>query len=661
MQAFPTWAFRCEAQRNCGNGVTPIAPLLAAAAAAPSQTLSILLLSGFVALTVALAVLMWTRWGQAQPVAKCVGLSVFAHLLLLVYAYATQVLYELPGNPDSEVFEVRLIHTGDDEDASPWVDPDADLSTPDDLAELSSPGVESGDAPLANALASNADDSAPRPSGAPELLEMPQPEAPAEETPPAEADPSPATQVEDIASAMTDVATPMRATPSSPVEDLLPDVAVERGPDEMAAFPPPPELDRQDQTDLASPPLTRAIASAEQPGAMYVPTAAAPAAPPALPKRLGDGQAMPKLFTARMAADRIKIAEQHGGDATTEAAVSAALEWLARNQSPDGRWDADAFGAGRETAYLGHDRGGAGAQADTGITGLALLALLGAGNTHLDGKYRKHVQHGLEFLLMSQAASGSLQGNAELFASMYCHGIATLALSEAYAMTGDPRLRDGLRRAIGYTLDAQHAAGGWRYQPGDAGDMSQFGWQVMALKSAELGGMPIPGETRIRMTRFLRSVTSGPNRGYASYRPGERPSRTMTAEALVCRSLAGIENSPAAMNEGSRFIMEELPGSSATNLYYYYYATLALYQRQGSDWDRWNAALQRELLRDQRRDGDLAGSWDPDGQWGSYGGRVYSTALAALCLEVYYRYLPLYENEPAVEPRWTERPGWPQR
>ena len=28
---------------------------------------------------------------------------------------------------------------------------------------------------------------------------------------------------------------------------------------------------------------------------------------------------------------------------------------------------------------------------------------------------------------------------------------------------------------------------------------------------------------------------------------------------------------------------------------------------------------------------------------GPYGGRVYSTAMAALCLEVYARYLPLYQ------------------
>ncbi len=634
------------------------AAFILASASAPNQTLAVVLLAGCGLLTLTLGVLMWTRWGQAQPLAKCVGLSVFAHLLLLIYAYATQVFYAVPGNPDSEVFEVRLVNTGDDEDASPWFDPDADSIPPEDLAELAAMGTEG--MPDEAALAA-ADLASPPGSTAPPLLEAP---------PPAEPEPTEAEQaaeleavesdLEALAASIADVPEPERMEPEATAEAAAPEPLSEAAPEELAASPPDQPQD-QPVDERHDPAVPNAPSNFPMPGMGIVATAQPSVAvsAPAAPRRTGDGQAMPNLFTARVAADRLKIAEQHGGDMNTEAAVAGALEWLAAHQSADGRWDADRYGAGRETALLGHDRGGAGARGDTGITGLALLAMLGAGNTHLDGQYREHVQHGLEFLLRSQLANGSLQGEAELFASMYCHGIAALALSEAYAMTGDPRLKDGVRRAIDYTLRSQHAAGGWRYQPGDAGDMSQFGWQVMALKSAEIGGFPIPDETRVRMTRFLRTVTSGRHRGLASYRPGERPSRTMTAEALVCRTLAGIENSSGAMDEGGRFIMEQLPGSGPTDLYYYYYATLAVYQRQGSDWDRWNKALQHELLRSQRRDGDAAGSWDPDSLWGSYGGRVYSTALSALCLEVYYRYLPLYENDFPVDSRWTERPGWP--
>jgi hypothetical protein len=228
---------------------------------------------------------------------------------------------------------------------------------------------------------------------------------------------------------------------------------------------------------------------------------------------------------------------------------------------------------------------------------------------------------------------------------MYCHGMASLAMSEAYLLTGDYRLKPPVERATQYTVNAQHrGSGGWRYQPGDLGDMSQFGWQVMALLSAEMAGIPIPSTTRDGMLRFLQSASSGTHGGLASYRPRERPSRSMTAEALACRLFLALADDEAAIQEAAAFVSEEMPDSGQANLYYWYYATLALFQLQGDQWRRWNAALQERLLNSQRTDGDWAGSWDTNTVWGGYGGRVYTTAMAALSLEVYYRYLPLYKR-----------------
>jgi hypothetical protein len=51
------------------------------------------------------------------------------------------------------------------------------------------------------------------------------------------------------------------------------------------------------------------------------------------------------------------------------------------------------------------------------------------------------------------------------------------------------------------------------------------------------------------------------------------------------------------------------------------------------------------IVQKQQTKGHKLGSWDPvDSQWGTYGGRVYCTALATLTLEVYYRFLRLYEE-----------------
>ena len=101
------------------------------------------------------------------------------------------------------------------------------------------------------------------------------------------------------------------------------------------------------------------------------------------------------------------------------------------------------------------------------------------------------------------------------------------------------------------------------------------------------------------------------------------------------------------MQEAVAYLLEETPQGGPINLYYWYYATLALFQLQGDAWEAWNAALQTRLLAAQETSGTQAGSWPTDTVWGGYGGRVYSTAMAALCLEVYYRYLPLYATADA--------------
>ena len=67
-------------------------------------------------------------------------------------------------------------------------------------------------------------------------------------------------------------------------------------------------------------------------------------------------------------------------------------------------------------------------------------------------------------------------------------------------------------------------------------------------------------------------------------------------------------------------------------------------------WQTWNAALQDALINTQQNAGAAAGSWAPDTTWGGYGGRVYSTSLATLCLEVYYRFLPVYVEASRMTP-----------
>lgn len=350
---------------------------------------------------------------------------------------------------------------------------------------------------------------------------------------------------------------------------------------------------------------------------------------------------VPQMYQRRVMENRRAQIAALGGSHSTETAVESALRWLAKVQEADGSWDAARWGAGREANVDGQDRRGAGGKADHAVTGLAVLAFLGAGHTHLDGPYQETVKRSLEFFQNTQDPSGHLAGEAALYEFMYCHAMASFALCEAYALTRDPQLLPSVRKAVSYTVRAQDPVGGsWRYQPGVSGDTSLLGWQVMILKSAKVAGVEIPQQTFERIEKYLEQVSLGKHGGLASYRPDERASRVMTAEAMFCRQTLGIPMSPAARDEAVASLLEELPNNHRPNLYYQYYATLALYHQQGPAWERWNEALQRSLLATQETQGTHAGSWPTTTVWGSHGGRIYSTSLNTLCLEVYYRFLP---------------------
>jgi len=99
-----------------------------------------------------------------------------------------------------------------------------------------------------------------------------------------------------------------------------------------------------------------------------------------------------------------------------------------------------------------------------------------------------------------------------------------------------------------------------------------------------------------------------------------------------------------AVAEAEKYLLGEPPGRGADNFYYWYYATLALHNVPGPQWDKWNRNMRRILIDTQDKEGCAAGSWNPEHDtWGVQGGRLMVTSLSTLTLEVYYRYLPLYQ------------------
>ena len=340
-------------------------------------------------------------------------------------------------------------------------------------------------------------------------------------------------------------------------------------------------------------------------------------------------------FAARVGDAKFEALHRTGGDQSTETAVQEALSFLANNQRNDGAWDPGQSGAGRELAPLGMTRAGAGKKSDTALTGLSLLALLGAGQTHQQGDYADNVYRGLANLIQKQSPDGSLAGNATIYAANYAHGMAALSISEAAVITRDPSAVASASRAVSHSLRMQHPnTGGWRYTRGDPGDLSQLGWQAMVIDAGFRAGVTKDKKTVAGIRSFLRSVRAGSNGGLASYRPREAPSRTMTAEALATRLLIGEKVPAAEIREAENYLLQKLPGVGQDDYYYWYYATLALHQLQDDAWRQWNEALKGRLLSTQNADG----SWPADTVWGGYGGTVYTTAMATLCLEAYYRH-----------------------
>jgi len=610
---------------------------------------------GLAALTIALLVVSWTRWGQSRPMSKCIALSVFAHLLFIGFAYVTNLFVE-PGPPHrrggpplSIAIEAPQPTTSQEqpERAKPWQRfPATDVVAPR-IGEKPRPAVTPSPTISRRSTAGTSPSAAlpddtfvEPPTGSSASPAAPSTDRRIRSTPqPTEIADTPAVPSRGSKQPPPETPTPdagglPRPAVDDPQSKLRPGFAEKKGGAsavgdvgdlaKIVDLPPPEVSEPRD--------IVEAVLGNGKLGRQRL---------------LASGEPLPPLYRGRVSNEREKIAQQQGGSKETEAAVRAALAWLAKVQSADGRWKPAAHGAGREQEVAGHNRRRAGARADTGITGLALLAMLSAGHTHTDGEYKDNVRRGIEFLIGSQSRDGNLSGDATLYAKMYCHGMASLALSECYAMTGDARLRPHVEQAVAYSLAAQDpGSGGWRYQSGDrGGDMSQFGWQLMFLHSAELAGLKIPAENKRRMQRFLASVSTGRAKGLAAYRPQDRPTPTMTAEALFCRLLLGEDRQSAATREAADYIVASPPSDERPNLYFWYYATVSLYQVQDDNWKKWNTALRRQLIARQRTAGELAGSWDPKTRWGGHGGRVYSTALATLCLEVYYRYLPLMAVE----------------
>jgi len=317
----------------------------------------------------------------------------------------------------------------------------------------------------------------------------------------------------------------------------------------------------------------------------------------------------------RSAKNRAKLASSRGGTKGSEIAVERGLRWIVQHQRPDGSWRF----FHNVNACQGDCRNPGKIESPTAATGLALMSILGAGYTHQAGPYQREVQAGLEFLV-STMRIGPRGGN--------------LTISGG----------------------GKEFNGSWGYQPGQAGDLTITGWQVTALKSCKLAGIRVDQNVWNKAKQFVESTTdtSGlfgykrPFNRKLSARKRDYQLKTTTAVGTLTQMHMGSTLERGSIQNGIAYLAKE--GVSKTDIYFDYYATQVFRHYGGDQWKEWNAVMRKHLVDTQdRSNGHTRGSWYFPDKHGEVGGRLYTTAMAVMTLEIYYRFLPLYGEASLVD------------
>jgi hypothetical protein len=308
-----------------------------------------------------------------------------------------------------------------------------------------------------------------------------------------------------------------------------------------------------------------------------------------------------------------------------EASVDRALEHLARTQHEDGWWPQAVNPAGP----------------NNGIDAYCLLAFLGRGHTPGRGPYQQVVGRTVNHLMSTQNKNGQYVSVGASHGPMYEHALATLALTEAYGSVPSLDMRKSVQRAVDLISASQNKDGGWRYQPHPAdADLSVTVLQVVALRSAVNARLNVSQKTLDKAVGYVKNcaVASG---GF-SYQPGGGASAAQSAAGALCLQLLGQFDDPAVA--GALKLLDGKKYNKQLDPYFYYtsyYAMQAHFQAGDAAWAAWHPKVRAFLLETQNEDG----TWPGYGEERLNGpARPYSTALGAMCLEVYMHYLPAYQR-----------------
>jgi hypothetical protein len=331
-----------------------------------------------------------------------------------------------------------------------------------------------------------------------------------------------------------------------------------------------------------------------------------------------------------------------------EKASDAALAYLAKQQAAEG----DARGS------FSLPNG-----TDTGLVACGLLAFLSSGSTPGRGPYGREAALCVDYLCANAQPWGEdsagrkrslLWRDGGRGGIMYHHGLATLALAEAWGESRDPRVGEILQQAVRLILDSQTVGmdalgrrrygvhhGGWRYQPrpGEA-DLSVTVMQVVALRASQNAGVDVPRAAIDHAVEYLKRCYD-PAEGNFRYQPEGNVHKgpALNAGAALALELAGAYDAPETIAAVKAASGADEKDFQHWRYYLAYYAAQAMYQH-GQGWEAFHARMAAMALADQQSAGGPAGPIAADQDSGT----LYSTAAAVQILNIPRGFLPIYQR-----------------
>lgn len=343
------------------------------------------------------------------------------------------------------------------------------------------------------------------------------------------------------------------------------------------------------------------------------------------------------LYGGRSNEGRQKTLKKFGGSDVTESAVLRALRWLKKTQNADGSW-----APGEKEA----------------MTGLGLLTFLAHGETPMSEEFGPTVQKAMQYLA-GQVDKWPAKVTDKKWPNTfsYSNGIVAYALSEGYGLTKIPFLKPAMEKSLAYVVDGQLRNGGYSYgyNPDGKWDMSVAGWQYQAMKAGYVAGADVPGLEKAieKGLGFMEKVSFSKVNNRFGYNVPGNGSDGLQGAGTLCLQLLGSGDSFAA-KAGVKFISEKctvvwnnpkrkVEAAHANPIYAWYYQTQVMFHAGKTSWKNWNDVCAPQMIKYQHQEGYWECPNQDKGKFSCNYDKWYTTTLAALSLQVYYRYLPTYK------------------